>query len=209
MTISYLILATVILESIKMFSYRNTFLLFQNLKWVMEITTFTMALISSLIRIPAKTEKLFSVTRESNTLLMNCSVSSHIPDNLEHLYHKYSTFSSWMPHILQIPFDNVICLSLMSVFIHPWNNFQSKSRHFLGIHTMMKFTWNHISQSIMAVKSLNLSDQYSLDRTLMSVLFSEILYISCADKEYSFILPSPWYLEHNIQNIIVCWITQS
>ena len=198
-----------------MFSYRNTFLLFQISKRVMEITTFTIALISSLIKIPAKTESLFSVTLESNTLLMNCSMSSHIPDNLEHVYNKCSTFSSWMPHILQIPFENVICLSLISVFIHPWNNFQLKSRHFLGIHTLIKFTWNHISQSIMAVKSLNLSDQYSLDRTLMSVLFSKILYISFADKEHRGFCPPPWYLKHGIQNaavcciIPVCWITQS
>ena len=35
----------------------------------------------------------------------------------------------------------------------------------------------------MAVKSLNLSDLYSLDSTLVSVLFSKILYISFADKE--------------------------
>ena len=117
--ISYLILATVILESIKMFSYRNTFLLFQISKWVMDITTFTIALISSLIKIPAKTESLLSVILDSNTLLMNCFMSSHIPDNLEHVYNKCSTFSSWMPHILQIPFENIICLNLISVFIHP------------------------------------------------------------------------------------------
>ena len=178
----------------------HSFLLFQISKRVMEITTFTIALISSLIKIPAITESLFSVTLDSNALLMNCCLSSHIPDNLEHVYNKCSTFSSWMPHILQIPLENGICLSPISVFIHPWKNFQLKSPHFLRIHTLIKFTWNHISQSIMAVKSLNLVNQYSLDRTLMSVLFSKILYISFGDKEHRFFsLPlvfGTWYSKY-------------
>ena len=177
--------------SIKMFSYRNTFLIFQISKRAMEITTFTTALVSSLIKIPAKTENLLSVILVSNTLLMNCIMSSHIPDNLEHVYNKCSTFSSWLLHILQIPSENVICVSLISVLIHPWNNFQLKFRHFLGIHTLVKFTWNHISQSIMVVKSMNLLDQYSLDRTHMSLLFTKILYIYFAVKECNGFGPSP------------------
>ena len=118
-------------------------------------------------------------------------MSSHTPDNLEHVYNKCSTFSSWLLHILQIQSVNVICFSLISVLIHPWNNFQLKSWHFLGIHALVKFTRRHISQSIMVLKSLNLLDQYSLGRTDMSLLFTKILYISLAVKECNGFRPSP------------------
>ena len=43
----------------------------------------------------------------------------------------------------------------------------------------------------MVVKSLNLLDQYSLDRTHMSLLFTKILYISFAVKECNGFRPSP------------------
>ena len=74
---------------------------------------------------------------------MNSSRSSHVRENLGHQYKKCSTFSSWLPHILQIPFENVISLILVLLLIHPWNNFQLKCWHFLHSATLIKFTWNY------------------------------------------------------------------
>ena len=87
-------------------------------------------------------------------------------------------------------FTNTISKSLIAVLIRPWNNYLLKSRHFLDIYTLVKFIRNHISQSIIVVKALNLLDQYCLDRTHMSLLFTKIVYISFAVKQCNGFNPS-------------------
>ena len=117
----------------KILSCRNTFL--QISKRAMAITPFTITLDSSLTKNPDKTENLFSFILDSYTLLMNCTLSSQMPEKLERVYNICSIISSWLSHILQISTENVFCLSLLSVSI------KSMKQILVEISTFPRYTY--------------------------------------------------------------------
>ena len=85
------------------------------------------------------------------------SVTFQILSRPLHVVSRCSTFSTTFEQTLHDPSEYCIVQRRFSVLILPWNNFQLKSLHFLGIRLLHRFCLNHVSHAISS--SCNLFSQ--------------------------------------------------
>ena len=91
--------------------------------------------------------------------------------------------------ILHRPSEYFIFWSRLSVLSWPWNNFQLKSLHFLGMNLLLKFCVNHMSQLILL--SCSLCSQYDLEAITGFLFTTNTLYISFSDRSLNAFRPTP------------------
>ena len=100
-----------------------------------------------------------------------------------------SAFSILPVQILHRPSEYFIFWSRLSVLSWPWNNFQLKSLHFLGMNLLLKFCVNHMFQLILL--SCSLCSQYDLEAITGFLFTTNTLYISFSDRSLSAFRPTP------------------
>ena len=134
--------------SVSIASYLILFLLFHITHRVILNKTLMNSVPLLILKYPAILSVNVMAKPLSMWFLIIHSVTFQIVSRPLHVVSICSTFSTTFEQTLHDPSEYCILQSRFSVLIWPWNSFQLKSLHFLGIRLLHRFCLNHVSHAI-------------------------------------------------------------